>query len=90
MFFILFFKNYFALVVNQGDEVILFDPAYETYDTCIKLAGGVPVSFSDICWSYYKIGVFSALNYIIILFDPAFNCTGVCTPWSTFLETGFR
>lgn len=39
---------YFALVVNQGDEVILFDPAYETYDTCIKLAGGVPVSFSDI------------------------------------------
>lgn len=31
-------------VINQGDEVILFDPSYETYETCIRLAGGVPVS----------------------------------------------
>ncbi|XP_073063321.1 uncharacterized protein [Primulina eburnea] len=30
-------------VIDKGDEVILFDPSYETYDTCIKLAGGVPV-----------------------------------------------
>ncbi|KAL3336457.1 hypothetical protein AABB24_032282 [Solanum stoloniferum] len=30
-------------VINQGDEVILFDPSYETYETCIRLAGGVPV-----------------------------------------------
>ncbi|EYU46781.1 hypothetical protein ABFS82_04G010100 [Erythranthe guttata] len=30
-------------IINQGDEVILFDPSYETYDTCIRLAGGVPV-----------------------------------------------
>ncbi|XP_073158224.1 uncharacterized protein [Henckelia pumila] len=30
-------------IIDQGDEVILFDPSYETYDTCIKLAGGVPV-----------------------------------------------
>ncbi|XP_055815366.1 uncharacterized protein LOC129885196 [Solanum dulcamara] len=27
-------------IINQGDEVILFDPSYET---CIRLAGGVPV-----------------------------------------------
>lgn len=31
-------------VLDKGDEVILFDPSYETYDTCIRLAGGVPVS----------------------------------------------
>ncbi|KAJ8619446.1 hypothetical protein MRB53_027975 [Persea americana] len=29
--------------INQGDEVMLFDPAYETYETCISLAGGIPV-----------------------------------------------
>uniref|UniRef100_A0A7N0R9Z7 Aminotransferase class I/classII large domain-containing protein n=2 Tax=Kalanchoe fedtschenkoi TaxID=63787 RepID=A0A7N0R9Z7_KALFE len=30
-------------VVDRGDEVILFDPVYETYETSISLAGGVPV-----------------------------------------------
>ncbi|KAL3849718.1 hypothetical protein ACJIZ3_011600 [Penstemon smallii] len=30
-------------IIDEGDEVILFDPSYETYDTCIRLAGGVPV-----------------------------------------------
>lgn len=30
-------------VIDRGDEVILFDPAFETYETCITLAGGVPV-----------------------------------------------
>ncbi|KAG5603402.1 hypothetical protein H5410_034772 [Solanum commersonii] len=30
-------------IINQGDEVILFDPSYETYEICIRLAGGVPV-----------------------------------------------
>ncbi|RCV42434.1 hypothetical protein SETIT_9G216200v2 [Setaria italica] len=29
--------------IDQGDEVLLFDPAYETYETCIELARGVPV-----------------------------------------------
>ncbi|KAF8672367.1 hypothetical protein HU200_049570 [Digitaria exilis] len=30
-------------IIDQGDEVLLFDPAYETYETCIQLARGVPV-----------------------------------------------
>ncbi|XP_059625620.1 uncharacterized protein LOC132268794 [Cornus florida] len=30
-------------IINQGDEVILFDPSYETYEACITIAGGVPV-----------------------------------------------
>ncbi|XP_077240830.1 uncharacterized protein LOC143881571 [Tasmannia lanceolata] len=29
--------------INQGDEVLLFDPAYETYEACITMAGGTPV-----------------------------------------------
>ncbi|RLN40940.1 putative N-succinyldiaminopimelate aminotransferase DapC [Panicum miliaceum] len=30
-------------IIDPGDEVLLFDPAYETYETCIELARGVPV-----------------------------------------------
>ncbi|KAJ0975581.1 hypothetical protein J5N97_017546 [Dioscorea zingiberensis] len=30
-------------IIDRGDEVLLFDPAYETYETSISLAGGVPV-----------------------------------------------
>eukprot|EP00250_Pteridium_aquilinum_P029823 c40184_g1_i1 orf=378-1607(-) len=30
-------------VVDVGDEVLLLDPAYETYEACIVLAGGIPV-----------------------------------------------
>lgn len=30
-------------VVQPGDEVILFDPAYDSYDPAVRLAGGIPV-----------------------------------------------
>ncbi len=30
-------------VVRTGDEVIMFDPAYDSYDPAVALAGGVPV-----------------------------------------------
>ncbi len=30
-------------IVNPGDEVILFDPAYDCYDPAIRLSGGVPI-----------------------------------------------
>ena len=36
-------------VVHPGDEVIVFDPAYDSYDPCITLAGGrtihIPLSY---------------------------------------------
>lgn len=35
---------YCLAAIDQGDEVLLFDPAYETYESCIILAGGIPVS----------------------------------------------
>lgn len=31
-------------VIDKGDEVIVFDPCYETCEGCIKKAGGVQVS----------------------------------------------
>jgi len=30
-------------LVHAGEEVILFDPAYDSYDPAIRLAGGIPV-----------------------------------------------
>ncbi|CAN1285186.1 Kynurenine--oxoglutarate transaminase [Linum perenne] len=30
-------------IIDPGDEVLLFDPCYETYEACIRLAGGTPV-----------------------------------------------
>lgn len=30
-------------VVDEGDEILLLDPAYETYEACITMAGGTPV-----------------------------------------------
>ena len=32
-----------AAMVHQGDEVIVFDPCYDSYDPVIRLQGGVPV-----------------------------------------------
>lgn len=30
-------------MVHQGDEVIMFDPAYDSYEPAVDMAGGVPV-----------------------------------------------
>ncbi len=35
-----------AAVIGPGDEAILFDPAYDSYDPAIRLNGGVPVHLS--------------------------------------------
>lgn len=35
-----------AAFINPGDEVILFDPAYDSYDPAIRLNGGVPVQIN--------------------------------------------
>ncbi|XP_068662093.1 uncharacterized protein [Aristolochia californica] len=32
--------------IDPGDEVLLFDPAYETYEACVRMAGGTPVYFA--------------------------------------------
>lgn len=32
-----------AVTVHPGDEVLIVDPAYDCYDPCVRLNGGVPV-----------------------------------------------
>lgn len=35
-----------AALVNSGDEVILFDPSYDSYDPSIRLNGGIPIQIN--------------------------------------------
>src|SRR6187549_3737813 len=32
--------------INPGDEVILFDPSYDSYDPSIRLSGGKPIQIN--------------------------------------------
>src|SRR5690606_12390223 len=46
-------------VVRQGDEVIIFEPSYDSYAPAVKLAGGIPVYISldppfEIDWDLVK------------------------------------
>ncbi|MCB0476535.1 MAG: aminotransferase class I/II-fold pyridoxal phosphate-dependent enzyme [Crocinitomicaceae bacterium] len=41
-------------LVNNGDEVIMFDPAYDCYETPILLQGGVPVRI-NLTFPQYRI-----------------------------------
>jgi methionine aminotransferase len=43
-----------AAFISTGDEVILFDPAYDSYDPAIRLNGGVPVHI-NLCFPDFSI-----------------------------------
>ena len=67
-------------IVNSGDEVIVFDPAYDCYDPAISLAGGktilIPLSDVDfsIDWSRVKDSITSKTRAIIL--NSPHNPTG--------------
>jgi methionine aminotransferase len=61
-----------AATVREGDEVIVFEPAYDSYVPSIKLQGGVPVQLQlnpndfQIDWNQVKKAVNSKTRLIII------------------------
>ena len=67
-------------IVNSGDEVIVFDPAYDCYDPAISLAGGktIHIPLSDvgfsIDWSRVKDSITSKTRAIIL--NSPHNPTG--------------
>ena len=67
-------------VVNPGDEVILFEPAFDSYMPAIRLNGGIPV-FLKLSFPEYKIDwdrvkdTISSKTKLIILNSPH-NPTG--------------
>ena len=58
--------------VQNGDEVILFDPAYDCYDPAIRLSGGFPIHLKlkqpnfSIDWKEVKSVITSKTKMIII------------------------
>jgi methionine aminotransferase len=77
-------------VVHPGDEVIVFDPAYDTYDPAVTLNGGlcrhIPMAYPDFKIDWQQVR--DALNErtrLIILNTPH-NPSGSCLDKSDFAE----
>lgn len=58
--------------ISPGDEVILFDPAYDSYDPSIRLNGGIPVQINltypdfSIDWDIVRRRITSRTRMIIV------------------------
>ncbi len=62
-------------LVNPGDEVILFQPAYDAYGPMVRRAGGVPVSVAlhPPAWRYRREALEAAITprtRVLMLNDP--------------------
>ncbi len=61
-----------AALVSQGDEVIVFDPAYDSYDPAIRLNGGIPVHVNlspptfAIDWEEVRLKITSRTRMIMV------------------------
>ncbi|KAK9076547.1 hypothetical protein SSX86_004881 [Deinandra increscens subsp. villosa] len=67
-------------IINPGDEVILFDPSFETYETCILMAGGVPVyvTLDPPYWTLDEVKLLDAFtaNTKALVLNSPHNPTG--------------
>ncbi len=69
-----------AAVVAPGDEVVLLDPCYDSYDPAVRLQGGVPVhvplreSDSSVDWDRVRASITSRTR--VILVNTPHNPTG--------------
>ena len=62
-------------VVRAGDEVILLEPAYDSYEPAVELAGGravrVPLRYPDFAVDWDRVGAaFSARTRLVIINSP--------------------
>jgi len=62
-------------LINPGDEVVLFQPMYDSYLPIVRLAGGVPrfVSLKAPDWSFTRADLeaaFSARTKLVLINDP--------------------
>lgn len=66
--------------ISPGDEVILFDPAYDSYDPAIRLNGGIPVQINltypgyTIDWDHVRKKITSRTRMIMV--NTPHNPTG--------------
>jgi methionine aminotransferase len=61
-----------AALINAGDEVIIFDPSYDSYEPSVRLNGGIPVQINlqfpsfSIDWDLVRKKISSRTRMIII------------------------
>lgn len=61
-----------SALVNSGDEVIVFDPSYDSYDPAIRLNGGVPVHLNllppnfSIDWNLVRSKINKRTRFILV------------------------
>jgi N-succinyldiaminopimelate aminotransferase len=65
----------FLSFVGQGDEVVLFQPLYDSYAPMVRLAGGTPrfVSLSPPAWTFDRAmleGAFSPRTRMVVVNNP--------------------
>lgn len=79
-----------SAVVNTGDEVIVFEPAYDSYVPAIEMSGGVPVFvtldpvYESIDWEIVKSKLSEKTRAIII--NTPHNPTGKVWKYADLLE----
>lgn len=69
-------------VVGKGDEVIVFDPAYDSYEPAVTLAGGkcvhIPLRLPDFSVDWQRLGdAITARTRLIIINSPHNPCGGI-------------
>jgi methionine aminotransferase len=67
-------------VINEGDEVIIFDPAYDSYAPAVTLAGGITIHY-DLMPPDYKIDWMAVAKLVskrtrMIMINTPHNPTG--------------
>ncbi len=71
-------------VVAVGDEVIVFDPAYDSYEPAVQIAGGktihVPLSLPDYCMDWNRLErAINSRTRLIIINSPHNPCGSILT-----------
>src|SRR5262249_42044508 len=67
-------------LVNPGDEVILFDPYFVTYEPLVKLVGGTPIlidTYPNFAIDLDRVRAAITSRTKAILFDSPANPTGI-------------
>lgn len=79
----------FSTIVRNGDEVIVFEPAYDSYIPAIKLNGGIPVVISlnekdfSIPWEEVKSKITNKTKCIVL--NSPHNPTGTILNYNDIL-----
>ncbi len=69
-------------VVGAGDEVLLFDPAYDAYEPAVRLAGGrcvrIPLAPADFRYDWDRVrGCLSERTRLVIINNPQNPCCSI-------------